>query len=63
MTPGYQLTLTDRLFRSIFHNVLFEHGELLCVLPLAVHLGLEHLPDTKGYLGLLFKTFTPTQTL
>ena len=46
-----------------FDNVLLEHGELPCVLPLAVHLDLEHLPNTQGYLGLLFELYTLTQTL
>ena len=33
------------------------------VLPLTVHLDLEHLPNTLGYLGLLSELCAPTQTL
>ena len=28
---------------------LFEHGEIPCVLPLAVHLDLEHIPNILRY--------------
>ena len=34
-------------------EVLLEHVGLTHVLPLTVHLDLEHLPNTQGYLGLL----------
>ena len=44
-----------------FDNVLLEHGELPCVLPLAVHLDLGHLLNTLRYLGLLSEPCTPTQ--
>ena len=47
---------------SILHNVLLEHGELPCVLPYDVHLDLEHLSDTQGYIGLISDPCTPTQT-
>ena len=33
------------------------------ILPLAVHLSLEHLSDTQGYLGLLSEPFPHTQAL
>ena len=33
-------------------DVLLEHVGLTHVLPLTVHLDLEHLPNTQGYLGL-----------
>ena len=40
MTQGYQLdqSLPLRLFKSVFDNVLLEHGGHPTVLPLAVHL-------------------------
>ena len=34
---------------TYYDNVLLELGQLPCVLPLAVHLDLGHLPDTQGY--------------
>ena len=34
-------------------DVLLEYVGLPHVLPLTVHLDLEHLPNTQGYLGLL----------
>ena len=37
-----------RPFKSVFDNVLLEHGGLPFVLPFSVHLDLEHLPDTVG---------------
>ena len=60
MTQGYQLDLSLqlRLFRCVFDNVILEHGELPCVLPLAVHLDFGHLPDNQGYLGLLSEPCT-----
>ena len=41
-------------------DVLLEHDGLTHVLPLTVHLDLEHLPNTQGYLGLLSEPCTPT---
>ena len=40
MTQGYQLdhSLSQRLFKHFFDNVLLEHVGLIHVLPLAVHL-------------------------
>ena len=35
-------------------DVLLEHVGLTHVLPLTVHLDLEHLPNTQGYLGWAF---------
>ena len=46
--------------RTSFDDVLLEHEELPCVLPLDVHLDLEDLPDTQGYLGLVSEPYTPT---
>ena len=48
---------------TYFDNVLLDLGEPPCVLPLAVHLDLRHLPETQGYLGLLSVPCTHTQTL
>ena len=45
---------------SKIDDVLTEHGGLPYVLPLAVHLDLEHLSNTQGYLGLLSEPCTPT---
>ena len=49
--------------KPFFDNVLLPHGGLPNVLPLSVHLDLEHLPNTQGYLGLLYEPCNPTQTL
>ena len=40
MTQGYQLdhSLSQRLLKHFFDNVLLEHVVLICVLPHAVHL-------------------------
>ena len=39
-------------FETVLYNVLVDHCGLPCVLPLSVHLDLEHLPDTlQRYLG------------
>ena len=40
MINGYQLdhSLSQRLLKHFFDNVLCEHVGLICVLPLAVHL-------------------------
>ena len=51
-----------RPFKSVFDNVLLEHGGLHCVLPFAVHTDLGHPPDTQEYLGLLSEPFNTTQT-
>ena len=55
MTQGYQLdhSLSQRLSKHYFDNVVFEHVGLIRVLPLAVHMDFVHLSDTQGYLGLL----------
>ena len=46
------------MVHGVLDNVPLEHGGL----PFAVHLDLGHLPDTQGYLGLLSKQGSPTQT-
>ena len=40
MTQGYQRdhSLSQRVLKHFFENVLLEHVGLICVLPLAVHL-------------------------
>ena len=43
-------------------SILLDHGGLLCVLLFSVHLYFGHLPDTKGYLGLLYEPCTTTPT-
>ena len=48
-----------RPIKSVFDNVLLEHGGLHCVLPCAVHPDLGHPPDTQEYLGLLSEPFLP----
>ena len=58
----YSLLLYNGPKRKI-DDVLLEHVGLPHVLPLTVHLILEHLPNTQGYLGLLPEPHTPTQTL
>ena len=65
ITQGYQLDLSLqlRLFRCVFDNVILEHGEIPCVLPLAVHLDLGHLPDNQGYLRLLSEPCTSQKIL
>ena len=42
-----------RPFKCVFDNVPLEHGGLPFIPPYAVHLDLQHLPDTQGYLGLI----------
>ena len=44
-------------------DVLLEHVVLPHVLSLTVHLDLEHLPNSQGFLVLLSEPCTPTQTL
>ena len=36
--PTEPLTITQRLLKHFFDNVLLEHVGLICVLPLAIHL-------------------------
>ena len=57
----YTIHFQPRLIECALHYVLLEHGELTCVLPFDVHLDCGHLPDTKGYLGLLPEPCNPTQ--
>ena len=54
--------IADGPFKSVFDDVLLEHGGLHCVLPCAVHPDLGHPPDTQEYLGLLSEPFNTTQT-
>ena len=47
---GYQLdhSLSRRLLKHFFDNVLLEHGGLICVLPLAVHLFFFYTEQVRG---------------
>ena len=53
LSTPYRLTKEQCLTPSKINDVLTEHGGLPYVLPPAIHLYLEHLPNTRGYLGLL----------
>ena len=49
LEQGYHLyhSLSLRLSKTIFDNVLLNHGGLPHVLTLSVYLDLGHLPDTQ----------------
>ena len=52
-----------RPFKSVFDNVLLEHGGLPFIFPFNVHLDFEHHCNTQWYLGLLSEPCNPTQTI
>ena len=57
------LSGTRFIVHGVFHNVLLEHGGLLCIFPFNVHFDFGHHCDTQWYLRLLSEPCNPTQTI